>query len=441
MALVIGNGNYTSSILANPENDANSMTEVLQRLGFTVFKYENLNASQMKKAIDDFGAKLKGNDVGLFFYAGHGIQTKGYNYLIPVDAILQSEQEVEYECVQADRILAKMEGSGTKVNIIILDACRNNPFERSWTRSEIGKGLAFMSAPRGTLIAYSTSPGSTASDGSGKNSPYTSAILESIEIPDISISQMFQNVGRILYQKTGNLQVPWISSSLIGDFYFLQKDVYKEVSNISVNNQSRKEVPSNDLNKNIDDKRNKKKLISINLGYDLKNVFNYPENIVHGYIGIIDYSWTKSKIFLNSVAFSENNGKTASNNQFNNLQLGYLKGIYFENTQFHFDFNAGVDIGLFNLKTSYTFIYNPDYPKSISSIIDTLYNSHLNSFDLSFPFSVNVYYKIDKGIILGLFLYGSKNLYTSRKVYSIDREESKTGKSFLSIGFKIGYRF
>jgi uncharacterized caspase-like protein len=174
LALVIGNGNYvSSSILANPENDARAIAATLQSVGFTVLKYENLNQRQMKQAIDEFGLNLKSNDVGLFFYAGHGIQSKGYNYLIPIDAQIQSEPQVEYDCVQADRVLAIMEGSGSKVNIVILDACRNNPFERSWTRSESGKGLAFMNAPKGTLIAYATSPGSTAADGSGNNGLYT----------------------------------------------------------------------------------------------------------------------------------------------------------------------------------------------------------------------------------------------------------------------------
>jgi uncharacterized caspase-like protein len=121
-ALVIGNGNYTSSILANPENDARAIATILKNMGFVVYKYENLNQSQMKKAIDDFGINLEGFDIGLFFYAGHGIQASGYNYLIPVDAQLTIERQVEYDCVQADRILALLEGSGTKVNIIILDA-------------------------------------------------------------------------------------------------------------------------------------------------------------------------------------------------------------------------------------------------------------------------------------------------------------------------------
>ncbi len=141
IALVIGNGNYIGSILANPENDARSMTDILKKLGFEVYSYKNLNGSQMKRAIDEFGSKLKGNDVGLFYYAGHGLQAKGYNYLIPVDAQLTTEEQVEYDCVRADRVLALMETSGTKVNVIVLDACRNNPFERSWTRSPSGGDL------------------------------------------------------------------------------------------------------------------------------------------------------------------------------------------------------------------------------------------------------------------------------------------------------------
>jgi WD40 repeat protein len=222
LALLIGNGNYLNSTLANPENDAREIKNVLLQFGFDVLEYENLNQNQMKKAMDEYGARLKYYDVGLFFYAGHGIQSKGYNYLIPIDANLKSEEQVEYDCVQADRVLALMEASGAKVNIMILDACRNNPFERSWTRAANGRGLAFMNAPSGTLIAYATAPGSTASDGSGNNGLYTSAILESIKIPNITILQMFQNVRSIVSQKSGKQQIPWESTSLIGDFYFNQ---------------------------------------------------------------------------------------------------------------------------------------------------------------------------------------------------------------------------
>jgi len=237
LALVIGNSNYYTGLLSNPVNDARSMTGVLQKLGFRVYTYEDLGNTRIKKVIDDFGSILKGVDVALFYYAGHGIQAKGYNYLIPVDADLKSEEQVEYDCVRADRILALMENSGTKVNIIILDACRNNPFERSWTRSPTAKGLALMSAPRGSLIAYATAPGSTASDGSGKNGLYTSALLESIQIPDITITQMFQNVRNIVVQRSREQQTPWESTSLTADFYFnpQSEETKKSLSAVELN--------------------------------------------------------------------------------------------------------------------------------------------------------------------------------------------------------------
>lgn len=220
LALIIGNGNYPLSMLANPENDARAMKKTLTQLGFEVMEFENLTQSQMKRAIDEFGIKLKSYDVGLFFYAGHGIQSKGFNYLIPIDADLKAEAQVEYDCVQADRVVSFMEESGAKVKIIILDACRNNPFERSWTRMSNGRGLATMNAPSGTLIAYATAPGSTASDGSGSNGLYTSALLENIVIPNITIMQMFQNVRASVFEKSEKQQIPWESTSLIGDFYF-----------------------------------------------------------------------------------------------------------------------------------------------------------------------------------------------------------------------------
>jgi uncharacterized protein (TIGR02145 family) len=266
IALVIGNGNYSSSTLANPENDAREMKVALQSVGFTVMEYENLNQSQMKKAMDDFGVKLKSYEVGLFYYAGHGIQSKGYNYLIPIDAELKSEQQVEYDCVQADRILALMEASGTKVNIIILDACRSNPFERSWTRTATGKGLAFMNAPSGTLIAYATSPGSTASDGSGKNGLYTSAILESMKIPNITIIEMFQNVRSIVSQKSSKQQIPWESTSMTGNFYFntggnATSDFQKEIQVTPIN-----QTPELDERDYIIDSRDNERYKTVKIG-------------------------------------------------------------------------------------------------------------------------------------------------------------------------------
>ncbi len=226
LALVIGNSAYEyGGVLKNPVNDAFSMTQALSEIGFEVLEHYNLNQGDMKKAIDDFGVKLKGYNSGLFFFAGHGIQVNGYNYLIPVDANLKSERYVEYDCVQADRVLANMDASDATVNIMILDACRNNPFERSWTRSTSGQGLAFMNAPSGTLIAYATAPGSTASDGEGINGLYTEALLENINNPDITVLQVFQNVRSIVSDRTGNSQVPWESTSLTGDYYLVSQQI------------------------------------------------------------------------------------------------------------------------------------------------------------------------------------------------------------------------
>jgi hypothetical protein len=224
LALVIGNADYlNSAVLQNPLNDAKSISAILKDLGFTVLLYLNTDIKSMKKAMDEFGLKLKGYDVGLFYYAGHGMQVKGSNYLIPVDASLKIEEDVEYDCVEAGRILGKMEAAGTKTNIVILDACRNNPFSRSWSTRSAGQndtGLAFMNAPSGTIIAYATSPGKTASDGTGKNGIYTEAILKYIKVPSMPIEDFFKNVRVEVEKKSNKTQTPWESTSLKGNFYF-----------------------------------------------------------------------------------------------------------------------------------------------------------------------------------------------------------------------------
>jgi len=223
LALCIGNGMYeTTGILMNPENDAKDIASALQRLGFEVMKIENADQTTMRKAIDEFGKKLKDYDVGLFFYAGHGIQAKGFNYLIPVDAEIYSENDVEYTCVNAGRVLAKMEDAGSTTNIVIMDACRNNPFERSWTRSATGRGLAVMDAPIGSLIVFATSPGNTASDGVADNGLYTSALLEYMNEPGLTILEMFQKVRKKVREESNGEQVPWESTSLEGNFYFIE---------------------------------------------------------------------------------------------------------------------------------------------------------------------------------------------------------------------------
>lgn len=222
LALVIGNAAYQhGGALKNPVNDAKTMAETLKQLGFEVMLHENVSQNQMKQAINAYGIKLRGYDVGLFYYAGHGIQHKGTNYMIPVEADIQAAEQIEFDCVAPDRVLAYMEAASTKVNLIILDACRNNPFERSWHRSGTGNGLAMMDAPKGTLIAYATAPGKVAADGEGTNGLYTSVLLKYLKDPDLNVEQIFKKVRTEVTEKSFGAQVPWETTSLTGeDFYF-----------------------------------------------------------------------------------------------------------------------------------------------------------------------------------------------------------------------------
>ncbi|MEP1095753.1 MAG: caspase family protein [Cyclobacteriaceae bacterium] len=221
LALVIGNASYQhSGSLKNPVNDARSMSNKLDEIGFDVIYKENASQNEMKSGIREFGQRLDKYEVGLFYYAGHGVQVNGKNYMIPIEANLEMEAEVEFDCVDTDRVLAYMDYSDTKVNIVILDACRNNPFERSWSRSANSSGLAFMNAPSGSLIAYATAPGSTASDGEGDNGLYTSMLLKHMDTPGITIEQFFKRVRSEVNDKSNNKQIPWESTSLTGDFYF-----------------------------------------------------------------------------------------------------------------------------------------------------------------------------------------------------------------------------
>ncbi|WP_236979956.1 caspase family protein [Membranihabitans maritimus] len=221
IALVIGCSDYEfAGHLSNPLNDASDMKKNLSELGFDVMHIENPTLKEMKIEIDNFGTELEKYDVGLFYFAGHGVQVNGLNYLIPVDANLKNERTVEYDCVRVDRVLTHMEASKTEVNLLILDACRNNPFERSWGRSVAQRGLAVMEAPKGSLIGYSTSPGKTASDGEGKNGLYTGCLVNEIKGVNVSITQLFQNVRKSVMRKSKEEQIPWESTSLTGDFYF-----------------------------------------------------------------------------------------------------------------------------------------------------------------------------------------------------------------------------
>lgn len=226
IALIIGNSNYKGdNKLANPVNDATDMARKLEQLGFVVVKALDQTKQGMEVAINQFGKKAAGYDVALFYYAGHGIRCEGVNYLVPVDADLPDETSVKYNCTNANMVLDYMERANCKMKIVILDACRNNPFERSWHRGMDGGGLSIMNAPVGTFIAFSTSPGNVASDGKvgQRNSPYTSALLEMLEKPNISLTDFFQEVLEKVAQKTNDKQIPWTSNSFRGKFYFNKK--------------------------------------------------------------------------------------------------------------------------------------------------------------------------------------------------------------------------
>lgn len=226
IALVIGNSEYGPSIgaLRNPRNDADLMTETLERVCFDVIKRTDLDQRGMKRAILEFGEKLaeaKGQVIALFFFAGHGVQLDGRNYLIPLGAEISREGDVPVEAVPADDALAQMRFAKSNVNIVLLDACRNNPFETGAFRS-LTRGLARMDAPRGTMISFATGPGEVAEDGEFDNSPFTQALAEAIVEPDVLLEASMNTVRAAVYETTNQRQVPWTTSSIIGRFYFLK---------------------------------------------------------------------------------------------------------------------------------------------------------------------------------------------------------------------------
>lgn len=221
LALVIGNAAYQQvGELQNPVNDANDMAKTLRELGFEVIVRTDASLRDMESALDEFHLKLrKGGGIGVFFYAGHGMQVDGENYLIPVDARLATKTDTVYETLPVGKVLGRMEEAENDANIIMLDACRNNPFGRSWSRSA-ARGLAQVTAPTGSFIAYATAPGNVAADGTGRNGTFTEHILKHLKTPNLTIENLFKQVRQGVATVTGKKQVPWDSSSLIGEFSF-----------------------------------------------------------------------------------------------------------------------------------------------------------------------------------------------------------------------------
>ena len=217
-ALVIGNANYQSSPLRNPLNDARDMAAALAGLGFRVHRLLNADARQMEQAIIDFSNRLNEGGVGLFYYAGHGVQARGRNYLIPLQANISSEIQLKHKTIDVGMVLDAMEYANNGVNIVILDACRDNPYGDSFRTNT--RGLARMESPTGSLIAYATAPGDVAADGDGRNGLFTKHLLQAMQQPGRLVELTFKDVVKGVSRESGGRQTPFITASIADDFYF-----------------------------------------------------------------------------------------------------------------------------------------------------------------------------------------------------------------------------
>lgn len=219
VALVIGNGAYPGAPLANPVHDADDVAKTLAAAGFVVVRRTDASLREMHLALREFGDRLTRDGTALFYYAGHGVQVRGRNYLIPVDADIAREDEVAYAALDLAAVLDKMDTARSPVSLVILDACRNNPFAKRFQVS--APGLAEVDAPPGTLIAFATAPGSLAVDGSGRNGLYTQHLLRHMGEPGVPVEDLFKRVRTGVRQASRGVQVPWESTSLETAFTFV----------------------------------------------------------------------------------------------------------------------------------------------------------------------------------------------------------------------------
>lgn len=263
LALVIGNANYDKGELNNPVNDALLIKETLEKLNFDVIYAIDLESKRsMVDKIAEFGRKRENYDVGFVYYAGHGVQVGGENYLLPTKEIFESEYDVEDYGVSVQKIMRYLTGMSQQVNVLILDACRDNPFESYWNKSRSikGAGLAKIPPPTGSLIAFSTSSNTTAADGDGKNSLYCQSLAKNLQLENTSIDQVFRNVRSELIEFSKGFQIPEESSKLIGSAYILNKTNSIELIKSSLSGHTKEEYfnlgvksqKNNNLEKSLD---------------------------------------------------------------------------------------------------------------------------------------------------------------------------------------------
>lgn len=222
VALIVGNGAYAHAApLANPLNDAADMAAALSGLNFDVTLVEDGDLPSMRRGLRDFAKSAADADIALFFYAGHGVQVEGENFLLPVDAAVEEAIDLEFEAMSLNQVLDLMNRSGARLKVALLDACRDDPIGRSFTRSSGGRGLARVETSAvGAYVAFATSPGAVAADGEGRNSPFTAALLEHLPEPDVEIGEMFRKVRKSVLDATDGRQLPWSHDSVVGSFYF-----------------------------------------------------------------------------------------------------------------------------------------------------------------------------------------------------------------------------
>ena len=217
LALVIGNDSYSSlPSLNNAVNDSKAMSDALRQVNFEVYYYKNLSKRQMEEALNNFSKKLSKDDVGMFYFAGHGIQADNRNFLIPVGENVKKPSDVQFEGVDVDRVMASLKDSRNFLNIVVLDACRNSLD----TRGGMNRGLTVTDAPQGSIVAFATSPGKTASDGDSGNSPFTKNLIRVMQRKGLKIEDVFKEVRVAVSRETNGEQVPQELSQLVSDFYF-----------------------------------------------------------------------------------------------------------------------------------------------------------------------------------------------------------------------------
>jgi uncharacterized caspase-like protein len=223
VALVIGNGAYGSlGKLRNPVNDARAIASALGKLGFAVTTVENADRAALGRAVIEHAARLRNADSGVLFYAGHGMQVRGTNYLMPVEADPRSEGEVDLGAVSLPWVMQQIADSGSRANVLILDACRNNPLQTAFRSSS--RGLAIVGrAPSNMLVLFATAPDDVAADGDGANGLFTTELLRHLDQPGVPIEVMFKGVVAGVRQKSGGKQVPWMTGSLEDNFVFRLK--------------------------------------------------------------------------------------------------------------------------------------------------------------------------------------------------------------------------